>query len=62
MKLRTVNSFIALWVSAQWEAMARTGKGYRRYKLGHTGNGDDRRPDKLNGESSLLRRYRNHYT
>lgn len=42
-----------------WNAMSKTGKGYRRHKLGHTGEHDDRRKDKLrevlddNGEKRI---------
>lgn len=35
------------WVQMLWIAMARTGKGYRRPSLRHSGKGTDRRKDKL---------------
>lgn len=54
--------FIALWLQMLWNKMASTGHGYRHPSLKHTGKGQDRRPDKLGGEPSLLRRYRNRYS
>lgn len=38
-----------LWVSLLEQAMQRSGRGYRRPSLRHTGRGQDRRPDKLVG-------------
>src|SRR4051812_37625253 len=53
-----------LWIALIRKAMAKTGNGYRRHSLRHSGNGDDRREDKLEGEfsySPLLRRYNQRY-
>lgn len=36
-----------LWLAVLWNAMGKTGKGYRRHSLRHTGEGKDRRNDKL---------------
>jgi hypothetical protein len=41
----------ALWIELLWKAMHKTGHGYRKYSMGHTGEGLDRRNDKL-GEST----------
>lgn len=49
---------LAFWVGLLWEAMSRTGWGYRRFSLRHTGVGDDRRDDKREGEPSLVRKAR----
>lgn len=35
------------WTALLWTVMSRTGKGYRRHSLKHTGEGDDRRNDKM---------------
>jgi hypothetical protein len=49
--------FRAMWVSMLWQAMAKTGKGYRRHSLRRTGKGDDRREDKKGfGGDKLSRR------
>jgi hypothetical protein len=49
--------FRAIWISKLWQAMAKTGKGYRRPSLRHTGKGDDRREDKKGfGGDKLSRR------
>lgn len=52
--------FRGLWIQKLWLAMAKTGKGYRRDSLRHTGGltatGEpDRRKDKI-GTSKLQRR------
>jgi hypothetical protein len=36
-----------LWIELLWTAMQKTGKGYHRPSLKHTGKGVDRRNDKL---------------
>ena len=59
MKLKPLNSFIALWNQMQWNVMTRTGKGYRMHSLKHTGKDGDRRADKIDGESKLQRKARN---
>jgi hypothetical protein len=40
-------SRLAGYVSLLWQVMGRTGKGYKRHSLRHTGQDDDRRNDKL---------------
>lgn len=40
-------TFCEVWVATLWAAMGKTGRGYRRHSLRHTGKGDDRRKDKL---------------
>ena len=59
MKLVNPNSFAVIWNQMQWNVMTRTGKGYRMYSLKHTGKDDDRRADKLSGETKLQRKARN---
>lgn len=39
--------FRAMWVSMLWQAMLKTGKGYKRVTQRHSGKGEDRRKDKL---------------
>lgn len=39
--------FLAKYVALLWEIMSLTGKGYKQHSLRHTGEGDDRRKDKL---------------
>jgi hypothetical protein len=41
------STFRAMWVSMLWQAMLKTGKGYRRSSQRHSGKGDDRRADKI---------------
>ena len=36
-----------LWIAILWNAMGKTGNGYKRDSLRHTGKGVDRRNDKL---------------
>jgi hypothetical protein len=50
--------FRASWIAVLRIAMAKTGKGYKRQSLRHTGKDDDRRADKLaaGGRSKLERR------
>ena len=35
------------WIARLWNAMSRTGNGYKRPSLRHTGEFDDRRNDKM---------------
>jgi hypothetical protein len=35
------------WLQLLWMAMAKTGRGFRKQSLRHSGKGDDRRKDKL---------------
>lgn len=35
------------WIQLLWLAMSKTGRGYRRPSMKHSGIGDDRRKDKL---------------
>lgn len=58
MKLRNPMSFAVVWNQILWNAMMKTGKGYRMYSLKNTGKGQDRRADKLSGESKLQRKAR----
>jgi len=39
--------FVKNWIATLWNAMATTGRGYRRPSMRHTGKGTDRRLDKL---------------
>lgn len=39
-------TFCEVWVATLWAAMVKTGRGYGRHSLRHTGKGDDRREDK----------------
>lgn len=56
---RSVNPFARLFMEVAVELMMRTGHGYRRMKMRHTGVGDDRRADKLEaaGRNKHLRAY-----
>jgi len=36
-----------LWLTILWDTMGKTGNGYRRHSLHHTGVDGDRRNDKL---------------
>ena len=58
MSLATPRGRRAFWVGFLWEAMSRTGRGYRRFSLRYTGEGSDRRHDKREGEPSLVRKAR----
>ena len=44
---------LALWTAILWAAMQKTGKGFRHHSLKNTGEGLDRRNDKL-GEARVL--------
>ena len=46
------------WSTFIHQLMAIRGKGYRKYKMGHTGRGNDRREDKEHGETKLQRQAR----
>lgn len=39
--------FCELWLQLLWMAMSKTGRGYRRPSMRHSGKGADRRKDKL---------------
>jgi hypothetical protein len=61
-QLLKIVGFGANWAAALWHVMARTGNGYRRQSLKHTGIGDDRRKDKLSGVPKRFRQYRQRYS
>ncbi len=46
---------VDMWIALLWDAMGRTGRGYRKPSLKHTGRGEDRRPDKLERAERALR-------
>lgn len=39
--------FREMWLQLLWIAMSKTGRGYRRPSMRHSGKGNDRRKDKL---------------
>ena len=51
-------TFRAMWVSMLWQAMLKTGKGYKRTSQRHSGKDEDRRADKkeMFGRTKLERR------
>lgn len=56
-----------LWLSLLWQAMSRTGRGYKRHSLRHTGrrNADgewDRRKDKIDGELAFMPKWFRSYS
>ena len=52
------STFRGIWVSKLWQAMLKTGKGYKRSSQRHTGKDGDRRADKkeMFGRTKLERR------
>lgn len=50
------------WATVVLAAMQKSGHGVRLNAVKHSGVGIDRRKDKLNGESKLMRSYRNRYS
>lgn len=55
------NLFKDWWIGLLHTAMGRSGHGQRFNAVKHSGVGDDRRRDKLDGESKLARSYKNRY-
>jgi len=55
------NLFKDYWVGMLITAMGRSGKGQRFNAVRHSGEGVDRRGDKLDAESKRARQYRNRY-
>lgn len=52
----------ALWRQVLWQAMTKTGHGYRKHSLKHTGKGKDRRNDKLEGlTAGWSKAFRSHF-
>lgn len=55
----------SLWVALLWRGMWKRGAGYMRNSLRHTGRGEDRRKDKLEGPlrgvSKFFRSYATRY-
>lgn len=61
-KLKTKVWFNRLWAGQLWRVMGLTGKGYRKFKMDRTGDGEDRRKDKLErSDTKLLRQYQRRY-
>ena len=58
-----MTTFGKLWAAMLWTAMSKSGDGYHRPSLKHTGRGSDRREDKLEPANSnaTFRRYRQRY-
>jgi len=55
-------TFTQRWSHMLWQAMGATGSGYKRHTMRNSGNGEDRRKDKLeSNESKLMRQYRSQY-
>jgi hypothetical protein len=59
--------FRAAWVSMLWHTMWRTGKGYMRHSMRHTGKTDrdgtvDRRADKLEGPLARMPKWMRGYS
>jgi hypothetical protein len=54
--------FAARWSSMLWAAMRSSGEGYRTPSMKNTGKGTDRRSDKLDGSSKMMRGYQHRYT
>jgi hypothetical protein len=56
-------NFRSMWVAMLWQAMLKTGKGYKRSSQRHTGKDGDRRADKkeMFGRTKLERRLRQMY-
>jgi hypothetical protein len=45
------------WCALLWNVMARTGNGYRRHSLRHTGRGDDKRTKKVGYGEGLIKSF-----
>jgi hypothetical protein len=54
-------SFTARWSTMLWTAMQMSGNGYKKESMKHTGRGADRRGDKIDGNSKLMRQYQARY-
>ena len=46
------------FIAMLWQVMTITGKGYQKHSLRHTGIGNDRRKDKLDGSTKFERQLR----